>query len=55
MSQLPVEKLFTHTVFCQQIENISLEQAKELLTELHLLYLGQQAVMSKIAKGGIFK
>ena len=54
MSQLPVEKQFTHTVFCNQIEDINLEQAKELLVELHLLYLGQQAVMTKIAKGAFF-
>ena len=50
MSDLPVEKQFTHTIFCQQIQHISLDQAKQLLTELHMLYLGQQAVMVKIAK-----
>jgi hypothetical protein len=50
MSDLPVEKQFTHTVFCQQIQNIDLESAKQLLTDLHMLYLGQQALMIKIAK-----
>ena len=50
VDNLPVEKQFTHTIFCQQIQNISLDQAKQLLTELHALYLGQQAVMVKIAK-----
>ncbi|MCY7331805.1 MAG: hypothetical protein LH649_03910 [Pseudanabaena sp. CAN_BIN31] len=50
MSDLPVEKQFTHTIFCQQIQNIDLDSAKQLLTELHMLYLGQQAVMIKIAK-----
>ncbi|MBD2176786.1 hypothetical protein H6F42_07645 [Pseudanabaena sp. FACHB-1998] len=50
MSDLPVEKQFTHTVFCQQIQNIDLDAAKQLLTELHMLYLGQQALMVKIAK-----
>ena len=54
MSQLPVEKQFTHMIFCQQIQNIDLDSAKQLLTELHLLYLGQQAVMTKIAKGVFF-
>lgn len=57
MSDLPVEKQLTHSVFCRQIENIDLASAKELLVQLHLLYLGQQAVMVKIAKqdflGGI--
>lgn len=50
MSDLPPEKQFTHTVFCQQIRNIDLDSAKQLLTELHMLYLGQQAVMVKLAK-----
>lgn len=50
MNELPVEKQFTHMMFCQQISNIDLDSAKQLLTELHMLYLGQQAVMVKIAK-----
>lgn len=50
MSDLPIEKQFTHMMFCQQIANIDLDSAKQLLTELHMLYLGQQAVMVKIAK-----
>ena len=49
-STLPMEKQFTHMVFCQQIQNIDLEAAKQLLTDLHLLYLGQQAVFSNIMK-----
>jgi sulfur transfer complex TusBCD TusB component (DsrH family) len=57
MSNLSPEKEFTHMMFCQQIQNIDLDAAKQLLTELHLLYLGQQAVFAKIAKneflGGI--
>jgi len=50
MNDLPVEKQFTHMMFCQQISNIDLDSAKQLLTELHMLYLGQQTVMVKIAK-----
>ncbi len=50
MNDLPVEKQFTHMMFCAQIERIDLDTAKKLLTELHLLYLGQQALMVKIAK-----
>lgn len=50
MNDLPIEKQFTHMMFCSQIQNIDLDSAKQLLTELHLLYLGQQAVMVKLAK-----
>lgn len=50
MSDLPVEKQFTHKMFCTQIQNIDLDSAKQLLAELHMLYLGQQAVIVKIAK-----
>jgi hypothetical protein len=50
MNDLPIEKQLTHTIFCNQIQNIDLEAAKQLLIELHLLYLGQQALMVKIAK-----
>lgn len=50
MNDLPIEKQFTHMMFCQQIANIDLDSAKQLLAELHMLYLGQQAVMVKIAK-----
>ncbi len=50
MNDLPIEKQLTHAIFCSQIANIDLDVAKQLLTELHMLYLGQQAVMVKIAK-----
>lgn len=50
LSDLPIEKRFTHTVFCQQIQNIDLDVAKQLLADLHMLLLGQQAVITKIAK-----
>jgi hypothetical protein len=51
---LPIEKQFTHMMFCQNIENIDLDTAKQLLIQLHLLCLGQQAVMVKIGKGSFF-
>ena len=51
---LPIEKQFTHMMFCQQIQNIDLDQAKQLLVQLHLLYLGQQAVMVKMGKRSFF-
>jgi hypothetical protein len=50
MNNLPPEKEFTHMMFCQQIQNIDIDAAKQLLVDLHLLYLGQQALMVKIAK-----
>jgi hypothetical protein len=50
MSDLPIEKQFTHMMFCAQIQNIDLDSAKQLLSELHMLYLSQQAIMVKIAK-----
>ncbi len=50
MNDLPVEKQLTHKVFCNQIKNIDLPKAKQMLVELHLLYLGQQALMVKTAK-----
>lgn len=50
MSNLPIEKQFTHMMFCQKITNIDLETAKQLLAELHLLYLSQQVVFIKLAK-----
>jgi acyl-ACP thioesterase len=50
MNDLPIEKQMTHAVFCRQIQNIDLDSAKQLLIELHLLYLGQQAMFVKIAK-----
>lgn len=54
MENLPIEKQLTHIMFCQNIENIDLNTAKELLAQLHLLYLGQQAVMIKMGKGAFF-
>lgn len=57
LNELPMEKQFTHMMFCQQIQNVDLETAKQLLSDLHMLYLSQQAIMVKIAKqeflGGI--
>lgn len=54
MENLPIEKQLTHIMFCQSIENIDLDTAKQLLAQLHLLYLGQQAVMIKMGKGSFF-
>jgi len=50
LGELPLEKRFTQSLFKQQIENISLDQAKELLLSIHELYLAQQHVASLMAK-----
>ena len=47
---LPMEKQLTHRIFCQRIETISLSEAKQLLEDLHMLYLGQQVFLVKWAK-----
>lgn len=51
MTDLSIEKKFLHDRFCRMVQTISLPEAKELLMQLHHLYLGQQSVFSQIAKG----
>lgn len=51
MDDLPAEKQFAHAKFCRQLEDIELETAKKLLKDLHLLYLGQQTLFARLAKG----
>ena len=48
--ELPIEKQLVQWTFVSQLDGISLEQAKQLLTELHFLYLCQQHFVTKIAK-----
>jgi DNA-directed RNA polymerase subunit F len=55
MSDLPIEKQFTHANFLRQIESIDLDTAKKLLEELHMLYLAQQAVITKIARNDFWR
>ncbi len=50
MSELSLEKQFLHTMFCQQLNDLELEAARKLLADLHLLYLGQQSLFTKLAK-----
>ncbi|WP_019501843.1 hypothetical protein [Pseudanabaena sp. PCC 6802] len=52
MNEMSLEKQFAHTKFCHQIQDIDLEAAKKLLADLHLLYLGQQALFAEMAKRG---
>ncbi len=50
MNDLDFEKQFTHALFCQQVENIDINNAKQLLIDLHLLYLGQQTMFTMLVK-----
>ena len=54
MNDMPLEKQFSHTKFCQQIQDIDLDSAKKLLADIHLLYLGQQTLFAELAKRGTF-
>jgi hypothetical protein len=54
MKEMPLEKQFSHTKFCQQIQDIDLDSAKQLLADLHLLYLGQQTLFVELAKRETF-
>jgi hypothetical protein len=44
MNNLILEKQLAHSIFCQQLQDIDIASAKQLLIELHLLYLSQQSV-----------
>ncbi len=51
MSDLPLEKQLTHAKFCQQVADIRDRNVLlEMLKDLHLKYLSDQAHMVKIAK-----
>lgn len=55
MNDLSLEKQFSHTMFCQQVQDIDLESAKKLLADLHLLYITQQSLFARLAKQDSFK
>lgn len=50
MSDLSIEKQFSHRMFLGQISNIDIDTAKQLLADLHLLYLGQASLLVKWTK-----
>ena len=54
MTELSFEKQFVHTMICQQLESLDIDNAKKLLVDLHLLYLGQQSMLSMLIKQGSF-
>lgn len=51
VNNLPLKKQLTHHNFCTAIQDIEdMNELKNRLYELHLLYLRQQEVFIKIAK-----
>jgi hypothetical protein len=54
MNSLSVEEQLFHSIFCQQIQGIGIENAKQLLVDLHLVYLAQQAIISDLTTQEIF-
>ena len=54
MTELSFEKQFVHTMFCQQVESIDIDNAKKMLVDLHLLYLGQQHMFAMLIKQDSF-
>ena len=51
MDKLPLEKQLTHRYFCDAIQNIDdLNELKNQIGKLHLLYLRQQVMFAQMAK-----
>jgi hypothetical protein len=50
MNKLSLEKQFEHELFVRQVQDMSLDTMKKILVDLHLLYLGQQAIISDMLK-----
>jgi hypothetical protein len=48
MNSLSFDEQLFHSIFCQQIQGIKIENAKQLLVELHLVYLSQQAIITDL-------
>jgi hypothetical protein len=48
MNSLSVEEQLFHSIFCQQVQDIGIENAKQLLVDIHLVYLTQQAIISDL-------
>jgi hypothetical protein len=54
MNDLPLEKQLAHRYFCDAIKNIEdLEELKNQVGKLHLLYLRQQVMFAQLAKDSI--
>ncbi len=54
MEKLPLEKQLVHRCFCDAIHNIQdLDELKNQVSKLHLLYLRQQVMFAQMAKGTV--
>lgn len=52
MEKLPLEKQLVHRCFCDAIQNIQdMDELKNQVGKMHLLYLRQQVMFAQIAKG----
>ena len=52
MDKLPLEKQLAHRCFCDAIQNIEdMDESKNQVNKLHLLYLRQQVMFAQMAKG----
>ena len=54
MNSLSVEEQLFHSIFCKQIQGIKIENAKQLLVDIHLVYLAQQAIISDLTSQQTF-
>lgn len=55
-SDLPLEKQLTHRNFCQLVAEIKdVNIARQMLEDLHLKYLSDQAAVLKIARNDFWK
>jgi hypothetical protein len=54
MNSLPFEKQFAHSMFCWKLQNIEIARAKQLLVDLHLIYLAQQMTIASLTTQDAF-
>jgi hypothetical protein len=54
MNTLSFDEQLAHSIFCQQIQGVEIENAKQLLVDLHLIYLSQQATIAYLTTQNIF-
>jgi hypothetical protein len=54
MNSLSIEEQLFHSIFCKQIQGIEIENAKQLLVDLHLVYLTQQAIIADLTSQQTF-
>jgi hypothetical protein len=54
MNSLPFEKQFAHSMFCWQLQNTEIGRAKQLLVDLHLIYLAQQTTIASLTTQDAF-